>query len=199
MKIKNYLLPDEWLSAAEASQDLWSVLSKTVHGLVKTLFSLLAPFILGSVFFYFVNLKLINLVSIINADFLRALLTVMAILTGFMITTILFTGKPNGLAALNSQELKDVRDKISYLVLSQCLTLISHIVTALFCLTCIAFFSFVRTLPLWAAVILAGLLLNSLMRSLILPLQIWEVHAFSLDVEISERIRVEQARVFDED
>lgn len=197
MKIKGLLVPDEWLSAAEAGQDLCGTLAKTAHGAAKALLSLLAPLSFGSALFYFFDRHVFSLISLLDGDVLRAALTVLAILAGFMITTILFTGKPNGLSALNSDELKIVRDKVSYLVLSQCLTLVSHLCCAIFCLLAIAVSKSGESLPLWVGIVWAGLIFNSLLRALLLPLQIWEVHAFALDVEISERVKSEQARLSD--
>lgn len=197
MKIKNLLIPDEWLAAAEAGHDLWETLAKTAHGVAKTFWSLLIPFALGSAFFYLFNKYVHRILILLDGDLLRAALTILAILCGFMITTILFTGKPNGLSALNSDELQIVRDKVSYLVLSQCITLVSHIISSLFCLFSVAISADGTQLPLWVGVVWGGLICNSLLRAMILPLQIWEVHAFALDVEISERLKSEQARLRD--
>lgn len=195
MKIKGVLWPDEWLSAIEAGQDLLSASRETAHSYVKTLIAILLPILIGGAGFYLVELYVFNVAGLITDDVVRALMTVVAILAGFMITTILFTGRPNGLSALNSHELREVRGKISYLVFSQCLTLASHVVTAIVCIMVMAVY---EDTPRWAGAAIAGLLTNSLIRSAVLPLQIWEVHAFSLDVEISERIKQERAMISDD-
>lgn len=195
MKIRGVLLPDEWLAALGAGGDLFKVSKKTANGLSKIFISLLAPFTVGCGVFYLINRYVFSIAENIDADVLRAVMTAVAILAGFMITTILFTGRPNGLASLNSHELREVRDKISYLVLSQCLTLASHISCVLFCLACISIFNGEAHLPLWVGVAVAGFVANSIMRASILPLQIWEVHAFALDVEISERIKAERKAI----
>lgn len=192
MKIRGILWPDEWLSAMGAGNDLLSVSRKTANGVVKIFLSLFFPFVVGGSIFFLFDRYVIQLSEKIDEDVLRAVVTVVAILAGFMITTILFTGRPNGLSSLTSHELRDVRDKVSYLVLSQCLTLASHVICVLFCLICIAIFDDSMKSSVWVGVVLSGLLFNSIMRASILPLQIWEVHAFALDVEISERIKSEK-------
>ncbi len=195
MKIKGILLPDEWMSAAGAGSDLLGAAKKTSYGVVKLFVSIGGPVLTGAFIFYVVDRYLFGIAGKMDEDVFRTVVTVVAILAGFMITTILFTGRPNGLSALTSHELREVRDKVSYLVLSQCLTLASHIACILFCLICIAAFSDLTWFPTWASTISAGLLLNSILRASILPLQIWEVHAFAIDVEISERVKAEKALI----
>ena len=195
MKIRGILWPDEWLSAMGAGNDLLSVSRKTANGVVKIFLSIFFPIAAGGSIFFVLDRYVIDLSGKIDEDVLRAVVTVVAILAGFMITTILFTGRPNGLSSLTSHELRDVRDKVSYLVLSQCLTLASHVVCVLFCLICIGIFDDSMKLSAWVGVFLSGLVFNSIMRASILPLQIWEVHAFALDVEISERIKSEKKMI----
>jgi hypothetical protein len=192
MKIRGVLWPDEWLAALGAGSDLFGVSKKTSNGVLKIAISLAAPFAFGCAVYYLIDRYVFSIADKLDADVLRAVMTVVAILAGFMITTILFTGRPNGLASLDSHELRDVRDKVSYLVLSQCLTLASHVACVLFCLVSISVFNGAACLPLWVGGVLAGFVMNSLVRASILPLQIWEVHAFALDVEISERIKAEK-------
>ena len=72
MKIKYLLVPDEWLSAAEAGQDLCGTLAKTAHGAVKTLCSLMVPLGFGSAAFYFFDRHAFTLVPLLDADVLRA-------------------------------------------------------------------------------------------------------------------------------
>lgn len=191
MKIRGFLLPDEWLAAVDAGGDLLGVSRKTSYGALKLIISVVVPVLIGSMVFYLVDRWVLNVSSRIDEEAVRAVVTVVAILAGFMITTILFTGRPNGLSSLTSHELRDVRDKVSYLVLSQCLTLASHVACVLFCLACIAAFES-SSFPLWVGVTISGLLFNSILRASILPLQIWEVHAFAIDVEISERMKSER-------
>lgn len=192
MKIRGILWPDEWLSAMGAGSDLLSVSRKTANGILKIAVSLLFPFVVGGAIFFLVDRYVFEISEKIDEDVLRAVVTVVAILAGFMITTILFTGRPNGLSSLTSHELRDVRDKVSYLVLSQCLTLASHVACILFCLIFIGLFDSSAKTPVWVGIVLSGLVFNSILRASILPLQIWEVHAFALDVEISERIKAEK-------
>lgn len=198
MKIRGILWPDEWLSAMGAGNDLLSVSRKTANGAVKIFLSIFFPFSVGGSIFFILDRYVIELSGKIDEDVIRAVVTVVAILAGFMITTILFTGRPNGLSSLTSHELRDVRDKVSYLVLSQCLTLASHVACVLFCLICIGIFDDSMKLSIWVGVVLSGLVFNSIMRASILPLQIWEVHAFALDVEISERIKSEKKIIEDD-
>ncbi len=192
MKIRGALLPDEWLAALGAGSDLLDASRKTTNGMAKIFISLIIPFIFGAGAFFLTDRYIFPIAQKVNESVLRAVMTAVAILAGFMITTILFTGRPNGLASLNSHELRDVRDKVSYLVLSQCLTLASHMLCVIFCLFGISILNGNDESFIWVGVILAGLITNSIVRASILPLQIWEVHAFALDVEISERIKAEK-------
>lgn len=199
MKTKGILLPDEWLSAISAGGDLLSVSKGTANGIFKLITSVVLPFFFGSSAFYCFDYYIADLSSKIGADALKSVVTVVAILAGFMITTILFTGRPNGLSSLNSHELRAVREKISYLVLSQCITLACHIACALFSLCLIAFYGKSLSIPSWSSFLLAGFVALSVTRSAVLPLQIWEVHAFSIDVEISEKIKSEEKLVSGEE
>ena len=190
MKTRAALCPDEWMSAAEAGKDLFATSKLTSHGILKIAISVFLPFAIGALCFVAIDSYLYPIHTLVTDDVVRSILTFVAVLAGFMVTTILFTGKPNGLAALNSHELSEVRDKISYLVLSQCITLASHLASSIVAIVAILLPD-TNSYTVVALALLAGSLLNSLLRAFILPLQIWEVHAFALDVEIVERQRAE--------
>lgn len=190
MKIRGALCPDEWMSAAGAGRDLLATSTLTSFGLLKLFLSIAAPFAAGTGLFFAVTYWVYPIQTLVSDDVVKSILTFVAVLAGFMITTILFTGKPNGLSALNSHELREVRDKISYLVLSQCITLASHVACAIAAIVTVLAPDESSHRALLLA-LLAGLLFNSLLRASILPLQIWEVHAFALDVEIVERQKAE--------
>jgi hypothetical protein len=109
----------------------------------------------------------------------RAGLTALSVLSGFMVATMVFTGKIEVAKTLSVTELRDVASKATHLLLYQFGTLVNHLVclSGMFVAPSVA----IRW-PVAAdsvAVVCLALFFVSIVRSIFLPLQIIELHRFT--------------------
>lgn len=116
-------------------------------------------------------------------------LTLVGVLAGFIVTLMLFTGRRDGTVDLELEQAREYAAKVIYLIWSQTVTLCCLIVTAI---TAIAWLvanniesSSVVQLAL-ASCVIGGLVL-SLLRIVLLPMQIYELHSFDLGAMIAEK------------
>lgn len=114
-----------------------------------------------------------------DKDFWRAALTAISVLSGFMVTTMVFTGKIEAAKSLSLTELRVVAGKSNYLLLYQIGTLANH-------LACLSLMLLVPSLatkmPAYGSVIAVGclaLFFVSILRSVFIPIQIMELHRFT--------------------
>jgi len=112
-------------------------------------------------------------------DFWRAGTTAVSVLSGFMVATMVFTGKIEAAKSLSMVELREVTSKINHLLLYQFGTLANHFlcILAMFILPSIA-----TKYPLvgsGGAVLSLGLFFVSVVRSVFVPLQVIELHRFT--------------------
>lgn len=112
-------------------------------------------------------------------DFWRGATTVLAVLSGFMVTTMVFTGKIEAAKSLSITELRQVTQKVNYLLLYQLVTLANHLLAILVLL--IVPFAATRSSILGVVLAVAGLglIAASVCRSLLIPVQIIELHRFT--------------------
>lgn len=144
---------------------------------------------MGRVVLYFILLAIgacvsatlvyFGIVSATDKDFWRAGLTAISVLSGFMVATMVFTGKIEAAKSLSLSELRDVASKANYLLLYQIGTLANHLV-------CLSMMLLVPSLatkwPLAGspiAVACLALFFVSIMRSILIPIQIIELHRFT--------------------
>ena len=124
-------------------------------------------------------LVLLRVVCPTSPEFWRGALTAISVLSGFMITTMVFTGKIDAAKNLSATELRDVAAKVTHLLLYQFGTLTNHLV----CLMALFFTPFVATTWTGASAIMASISLAlffvSIIRSVFVPLQIIEIHRFT--------------------
>lgn len=120
-----------------------------------------------------------GVVSASDKDFWRAALTAISVLSGFMVTTMVFTGKIEAAKSLSLTELRVVASKANYLLLYQIGTLANHV-------ACLALMllvpSLAAKLPVFGPAIAVGclaLFFVSILRSVFIPLQIMELHRFT--------------------
>ena len=120
-----------------------------------------------------------GVVSPNDKDFWRSGLTALSVLSGFMVTTMVFSGKIEAAKSLSLSELREVSAKANHLLLSQIGTLTNHVI-------CLALMLLVpsvsASLPISGSALATGtlgLFFVSLMRSVFIPLQIVELHRFT--------------------
>lgn len=120
-----------------------------------------------------------GVVSPADKEFWRAGMTAIAVLSGFMVATMVFTGKIEAGKSLSITEFREVARKISYLLLYQFVTLANHF-TCLF-----AMFMTPAIASHWPeyagtmGVVCLTLFFASIARSVFIPLQIIELHRFT--------------------
>lgn len=129
----------------------------------------------------FVGAALVSLeiVSPEDHQFWRAALTAISVLSGFMVATMVFVGKIDTAKSLSLSELRDVTYKSNYLLLYQIGTLGNH-------LTCLFMMLLVPSLAdRWpiiggsVATFCLALFFVSISRSMLIPIQIIELHRFT--------------------
>lgn len=131
----------------------------------------------------------LGILSLSQSDFWRSAMTVLSVLTGFMITTMLFTGKADASKSLTFEQLKSFCSKSNYLLVSQFTTLLNHIfcIIMIWLSTAAAQFSGVN---IWCDSLLPplfGFLAVSLLRSVLVPIQIIELHRFTHAALLNEK------------
>ena len=183
------IIPDEWQSAHAAMRDMQANASKTAHPHIKNLVSFVVPFATGT----YLGGKTYVL---INESFQLAVLTFVGILTGFVVTLMLFTGRQNGMESLSLENAKQFKDKVIYLLWSQSATLTTYLLTAITALVWLAVVgddpSFKdEAVGNWAQMILGsisiGFLLLAIVRTILLPYQIYELHNYSLSLLVHDK------------
>jgi hypothetical protein len=109
----------------------------------------------------------------------RAGLTALSVLSGFMVATMVFTGKIEAAKSLSVTELRDVASKATHLLLYQFGTLVNHLVclSGMFVAPSVAIRWLVAADSV--AVVCLALFFVSIVRSIFLPLQIIELHRFT--------------------
>ena len=129
-----------------------------------------------------------------DKDFWRAALTAISVLTGFMITTMVFTGKIEAAKSLSLDELRSASAKVNHLLLFQFGTLANHLVCLSFALLTPAIAARWVELGDPVGTLCLALLLVSVARSLLVPLQILELHRFTHAALLREKREEAAAR-----
>ncbi|MCC5858603.1 MAG: hypothetical protein JJT90_10635 [Ectothiorhodospiraceae bacterium] len=186
MNWKSYI-PDDWRRAVEAIQDMRSVDRKTSHPYAKGLISLTAPLLVVASIVFMWNPKMPESVAL-------ASITALSILGGFIINLMLFTGRMGDAQGISADDSRIVASHISYLLVSQSTTFFVYLITLVMAISWFAFASaenaFVNSISIslrMATALLIGLLFVCFMRSTILPLQLYEMHRFTLDLMVATK------------
>jgi hypothetical protein len=121
----------------------------------------------------------------------QALLTVLSVLSGFMITAMLFTGAADIGKSLSFEQLKTFCQKSNHLLISQLCTLASNFIGLLLIGLILAIgpknWPYTESLVVFAF----GFIFISVFRSLLVPVQIIELHRFAHAAVLEEK-RVEE-------
>lgn len=116
-----------------------------------------------------------------------------AIVIGFVVSLMLQTGRVEQNVALSLEQFQEYTDKLRYLIHSQIVTLMSCLLLTgtllLWCMLLAAGAANQTILVIGA--LCGGLLFISLLRTFLLPLQIYDLHDFALDqAEMAKRDQV---------
>lgn len=182
MSKSDRILPDEVQSAAVAAREMLSVVKQTSNFWGKQLLFALVPLVLGGVAGWFYVMPMSGDDLSLLKEALLAFITVVTVLSGFIVTLMLFTGRTSGADSLNLDMTNEYIDKIVYLQFTQMVTLVVHVICLmvslvwLLALSCKASDVVLRIL----FVMSASLMFLSLVRTVLMPFQIFEVHYFEL-------------------
>lgn len=127
------------------------------------------------------------------ASWWRTVLTVISILSGFMITSMIFTGKVDVARTLNLEQLREVTQKLNFLLLFQLATLANSLICAFVTLIVCGLSKDSAQLDdlTWIAL---ALFIVTIIKTSFVPLQIFEIHRFTHAALIAEKIEeIEQA------
>ncbi len=170
------LLPDEWEHGWISAGNLIRHARKTSAFAMKQVVGFALPFAVGG---WFAAARVVDLSHADSESLMRGLLTFVAIVTGFMVTLLLFTGKGEQTSVLSSEEMVTYGELARYLIFSQVLTLFVHILSAALIVAWFAVGS-LSSLHWWLTLAAFGCFGVSITRTLLLPLQIFDLHDFAL-------------------
>lgn len=136
-----------------------------------------------------------GLLTASDTDFWRGCMTALAVLSGFMIATMVFTGKLEAAKQLSYNQVQEVTRRLSGLLLFQFYTLGNHLLA----LACVAVLPMIaHRAPLLTDIATAftiTLATMSAMRSVLIPLQIMELHRFNHAAILAEKERDAQEAI----
>ncbi len=119
-----------------------------------------------------------------------------SLLAGFMVTLMLFTGRIENANALTLEELYAYTERIKFLLSSQAQTLFASVLSAAFAIAWLCFYA-LQLDELAQRIVGAGCFgftLVSLLRCVLVPLQIYEIHEATLDDAVEDRRKTERAK-----
>jgi len=180
------VLPDEIQSAGSTLGESFRAAAPDRGMRRRYAFFYLALFAVGA--WIFAGLVRFDILSVSSTDFWRSTVSVLAVLSGFMITTMLFTGKAEAAKSLTLEQLRGFTEKSNHLLVSQFCTLASHLgglLTIGVISACKPDQFFARSL----VVLVGGFLLTSAFRSVLIPLQIIELHRFAHAALLREKAK----------
>lgn len=171
------LLPDEILAAARTVRD--SYVHAAPHRALRSRY--LAFYLSVSAVGCWVGaiFQLVGVVGAESGEFFKTMLTTLAVLTGFMITTLSFTGKAEAAKSLTLEQLREFARKSNHLLFSQLVTLATHLVGISVILLLLLLKDTYPVASSMLCTVTFGLFLASLLRSFLVPVQIIELHRFT--------------------
>lgn len=177
------LVPDEWRSAFGAYRSIFSVLDRTAHGRAHVALSNGIPIILGIGIDRLVRMPL-------EAEFVKGIATGSGLLAGFVITQLLVIGTAPDRGGLMRDQMRRQQDKVKYLIASEVFTLAACIVTL--CLSTWWLFydpkaKDVSMMQHMLGVLVMGATAWTLVRAVLLPAQIIEMHLYNMSAALAAK------------
>lgn len=117
-----------------------------------------------------------------------------SLLAGFMVTLMLFTGRIENASALTLEELSAYTDRIKFLLSSQAQTLFASVLSAAFAIAWLCFYALQldEVTQRIAGAGCFGFTFVALLRCVLVPLQIYEIHEAALDDAVEDRRKAER-------
>ncbi|MBA1277228.1 hypothetical protein [Stutzerimonas stutzeri] len=175
------LIPEEIQNALETNRELGDIAHQAENHVSFVVLNFLV-LALG----YTVGLLIHRAV---DADVIGSILTFCGVIIGFVITSMLFSGKSEYVERLTLEQTKKYCLKTKYMLLSQSNTLFAYIFCSVFLVVSLILIklSFDTFAKYTIALSMAYLALGGY-RTLVLPYQIYEVHAFALESIASDAL-----------
>lgn len=190
MKLRDWFVQDEIQSAFQAARHMFRTAKTTSHFWLKHLTGIAIPAAIGiSIGIWIISFEKNSSESL--KDIISSILTFACVLTGFIITSMLFTGKVNNGKSLTVDQVPEYKNKITYLLFSQVLSLSIHVTCIALCFSwlCVRVVSPDHAVYQALIVLIFGTVFVSLFRTVLLPFQIYEIHLFELDALHEEKIK----------
>ncbi|MBO2930907.1 hypothetical protein [Metapseudomonas otitidis] len=175
------LIPEEIHNAIDANRELGDVSLKAENHRAFLVINTLV-LALGYTAGYFSH-------KAIDADVISAMIAFCGVIIGFVITSMLFSGRSEYAERLSLEQVKKYCLKTKYMLLSQSNTLFSYIFCSAFLIASMILLKMgaLESFRYFISLSMAFLFLGGY-RTLILPYQIYEVHSFALE-SISSGVR----------
>ncbi|GEM_PF-2420995 len=176
MPISDKFLPDDLLAAVRTIKSAASEAAPSPGIWLRYSIFYGAVFAIGALAGHLLQRS--GVMSSASADGWKMATTLLTIVTGFMITTMLFTGKVEAAKSLNSVQIERFTKKSNHLLFSQWITLINHIASLLGVAVILAIGETQPAFSHWVVCGVMGLFFLSFLRSMLIPIQIIELHRF---------------------
>jgi len=173
LRILSLAIPDEWMSAYRAFCHMRDIAKQTPFAVVKLLTSLAVPFFVGAMCSLILPLN-------IPEGFVNAYLASVGVLSGFVVTLMLFGGVGDGTEDLRVDQAERYGNIVLYLLVSQTITL-ACFVASLAVGTVWLLAEASPVLRVWLAPVIYGTAGLSVVRLLLLPAQIYDRHLFIIE------------------
>jgi hypothetical protein len=176
------IIPDDWISAWRSFRQMLSIVFYTRRAIAKQAVGLLLPLGAGIA----LSMKVGSLLSV---DFMQGYITVLGVLFGFVVALMLFTGGIEGTQILTHIQAKRYAEKIRYLLASQTITLGVYLI-AIIVGACWLFSNKAGTGAkafFYIAPFVFGTGAMALLRTILLPAQIYERHDFVMASLVEEK------------
>lgn len=201
-RFRDWMVPDEWQAAVPVLAEVIRSSKKTSHFWIKQIIGLSLPFVCGALIVY---LTIHHGGADAQPSFKQevaprlatAVIAFAAIVSGFMITLMLATGRTDGTADLNEVQAQKFKEKITYILLVQGLSVCAHILTAVSSLTWLLMLSVGASDHYLQCVMIGigGFVTVSIIRTVLVPIHIFELHAFTLSALVSSKQEEAKKRV----
>lgn len=183
------VLPAEWGTWAEVAKGMSRFRNPSESERRRNRFVLVWIFAVGAVPASLAAPTVMNFTEGALGAIFGGLLAFFGLLVGFLVTLMLFTGRLGTVSSLSVEELRSYGSRLRYLLVSQSVTLACAMSGAALCILYLVVFFAKAPLLMHSITLsaLGGVLMLCAFRSLLLPIQIFELHDAHLDDELTAK------------
>lgn len=186
----NVFIPDDWRSAWTSLRDMGAIADRTSGAKLKWAITFVLPFALGGTVGFVVTPPLVAAAdSSPVGELAGAIVGLGAILTGFLVTQLLFTGRHQVAAHHSYEVFVQSADRLRFLLVSQAITVVASLLMTVFAIVWLGALIVGADLLLLQLLgaCLGGFAFVAVLRMLLMPFQIFELHQAALDDQIQSR------------